>query len=247
METSEQVIAGPLQARVLVTLRDEPTCGVGLMDRLVINSPGTIYPVLDSLRRKQLVECRTEEEGAKRRKVYSLTQFGEEQLHEYLTSMVSVFCNDMHTHIDKIIESVEGLLKISPHQRILCTLDYENIRHFFRGTNVTISQDLSEAQGSYDTILSFLGVGCILRNDVTEISEYVKLLGDFLEIGGTLVSIEIEKTGNIFARFFFEHVFGLETLPGLKREELKSIIESTGFHDTRVISRDGLLLAFCSK
>ncbi len=241
------MIAGPLQARVLVTLRDEPICGVDLMDRLVISSPGTIYPVLDSLRTKQLVECRTEENGALRKKVYSLTQFGEEQLHEYLTTMVNVFCSDMHTHIDKIVERFMALLDVDHRQRVLCTLDYEGIRYFLRGNSVTFSHNLSEVEGLYDVVLNFLGAGCILKNTLNEIADYLKSVNELLQNDGTLVCIEIERTDNIFARFFFEKIFGLEVIPGLEKEELRNILEGIGFDDVQVISEEGLLFAFCTK
>ena len=112
---------------------------------------------------------------------------------------------------------------------------------------MTFSHDLSKVEESYNVILSFLGVGCILRNDMEEISEYVRSLDRFLENGGTLVSIEIEKTDNIFARFFFERVFGLGVPSGLDREELNSIMERLGFKDIQVVSKEGLLFAFCTK
>ncbi|MFW9848251.1 MAG: PadR family transcriptional regulator [Candidatus Thorarchaeota archaeon] len=247
MQNAEQAIAGPLQARVLVTLREEPICGVDLMDRLVISSPGTIYPVLDSLRTKQLVECRTEEKGAIRRKVYFLTQFGEEQLHEYLTVMVDVFCSDMHTHIDKILEQIRDFLDVSHRQKVLCTLDYEGIRQFLQGNKVTFSHNLLEVDGSFDVIVNFLGAGCILKNSHDEISDYLRSLVELLQTDGTLACIEIERTNNIFARFFFEKIFGLEVLPGLDKKDLEKILEGVGFKDIQLISMDGLLFAFCKK
>lgn len=247
LQNTEQVIAGPLQARVLVTLREEPICGVDLMDRLVISSPGTIYPVLDSLRTKQLVECRTEEIGAIRKKVYFLTQFGEEQLHEYLTTMVDVFCSDMHAHIDKILEQIRDFLDVSHHQKVLCTLDYEGVRQFLQETNVTFSHNLSEVDGPYDVIVNFLGAGCILKNSQDEISDYLMSLVELLQTSGMLVCIEIERTDNIFARFFFEKIFGLEALPGLEKEELENILDGVGFKDIQLIPMDGLLFVFCKK
>lgn len=217
------------------------------MDRLVISSPGTIYPVLDSLREKHLVDCETEVVGTTRKRVYSLTQFGEEQLHEYLTGMVSEFCADMHVHIDKIMERMGDLLDVSRRQRILCTIDYQGFRRFFQGSNVAFPHNLADAEGSYDLILGFLGAGCILSDDVDEISEYVRTLDASLEEGGMVVVIEIEKTENIFARFFFERVFGLTELPGLEREGFQNILKDVGFRDVQVISLEGLLFAFCSK
>jgi hypothetical protein len=112
---------------------------------------------------------------------------------------------------------------------------------------VTFSHNLSEVEGLYDVVLNFLGAGCILKTTLNEIADYLKSVNELLQNDGTLVCIEIERTDNIFARFFFEKIFGLEVIPGLEKEELRNILEGIGFDDVQVISEEGLLFAFCTK
>lgn len=60
MQTTEVEITGPLQAKIMRILKDEALCGVDIMDRLNLKSPGTIYPVLKVLRKRGLVDYRVE-------------------------------------------------------------------------------------------------------------------------------------------------------------------------------------------
>jgi DNA-binding PadR family transcriptional regulator len=244
---AEEMIAGPLQARVLLSLREEPICGVELLSRLHLRSPGTIYPVLDSLKEKQLVSYTTEEVGSTRKKVYFLTQYGSEQLHEYLMNIVRAFCSDVSQDFDRILVDLEELVQVKPQHKILCTLDNDNLRRILKGTNLFFSEDVSAIQGSYDIILSFLGVGCLLARESNEITNHLSILDRALKKNGILVTVEIEKTDNIFAGAYFEQLFGLKDPPGLDENELRAILEKEGFKDVRVKSGDGLLYSVSRK
>ncbi|MGD0643963.1 MAG: helix-turn-helix transcriptional regulator [Candidatus Bathyarchaeia archaeon] len=246
MQPTRSEIAGNLQAKIMMILRDEQLCGVDLMKRLRIRSPGTIYPVLDVLRKKGLIDFKVETAGTVRKKAYFLTNTGRKEIREHLTRSAR-FCCDTPTYITKIVEKARGLVEIKRHQRILCTLDYEEIRRFLKGADVTFSSDLKGPENSYDTALSFLGVGIIIGKENADITDYVKRLYKSLKRGGSLLAVEIEKTDNLFSQILFEDVFGLKEPPGLQTEELKSILEKNGFATTKVTSKNGLLYALAQK
>lgn len=247
MQPSESEISGPLQAKIMTILRNEALCGVDIMNRLNIKSPGTIYPVLEALRKKQFVEYEVETTGATRKKIYSLTRTGRKQITEHWVTSAKMFCCDATLHMDRILENLKRLVEIKPRQKILCTLDYEGIRRFLRVADVTFSYDLNVSPETYELALSFLGVGCLIGKEVADITDYVGRLYSSIKKGGSLLAIEIEKTDNMFARMFFEDIVGLKELPGLRKEELKNVLEGVGFKATQVTSRSGLLYSVSSK
>ena len=99
-------IAGNLQAKIMMLLREEQLCGVDLMKRLRLKSPGTIYPVLETLRDKGLIDFKVQTTGAARKKVYFLTELGIKKTHDHLTSSVK-FCCDTSNYVSKILENCE--------------------------------------------------------------------------------------------------------------------------------------------
>ena len=86
-------IAGNLQAKIMMLLREEQLCGVDLMKRLRIKSPGTIYPVLDVLQTKGLIDFKVETKDATRKKIYFLTEIGLQNYDDHLTSSVKFCCD----------------------------------------------------------------------------------------------------------------------------------------------------------
>lgn len=247
MEALESEITGPLQAKIMMILKDEELCGVDIMKRLNIRSPGTIYPVLEELRKRGLVNYRVKAAGATRKKIYFLTETGRQQIKEHLVRSARFFCCDVSLHIGKILEDMKGLVEIKRYQKILCTLEYDEVKCFLREADVTFSYDLNVPPNTYDLALSFLGVGCLIGKETADITEYVRRLYGSLKKGGSLLAIEIEKTDNLFARIFFEDIGGLKEPPGLQKEELQSILERIGFKATKVISKSGLLYAVSHK
>lgn len=243
MQEAESKITGPLQEKIMVILKNETLCGVDIMDRLRIRSPGTIYPVLDDLRSKQLVDYRVETSGPTRRKMYFLTSTGEHQIREHLSHSARTFCCDASLHMDGMLSNVKELVDIKPDYKILCTFEHDEVKKFLRGYDVTFSHDLDVPQRMYDLALCFLGVGCLIGKESADMSKYLRLLKRSLKNGGLLLAVEIEKTDNIFAKIFFEEIVGLKHFPGLEKSELKEILKKTGFDDVRVAVKSGLLYA----
>jgi len=247
VQACESEITGPLQAKIMTILRDEALCGVDLMSRLNIKSPGTIYPVLEALRKKRLIDYRVETIGITRKKIYFLTEAGRQQIRESLVNSARIFCCDASLHINRILENVKGSVEIKRHQKILSTLEYDEVKRFLRGADVTFSYDLNVPSDTYDLALSFLGVGCVIGKETADVTDYVSRLYRSLKKGGSLLAIEIERTDNMFARMFFKDIVGLKEPPGLQREELEAVLEKIGFKATEVTSKSGLLYAVSYK
>ncbi len=245
MQPPQPEIAGNLQAKIMMLLREEQLCGVDLMKRLRIKSPGTIYPVLDVLRTKGLIDFKVEANGATRKKIYFLTELGIEKMHDHLTSSVK-FCCDTSNYVNKILENVKSLIEIKRREKVLSTLDHDELKLFLKGADATYSSDLKVSANTFDTAMSFLGVGCLIgkKDDITNC---VNQLYASLKKGGRLLAIETEKTDNMFSQILFEDVFGLNETPGLHKEELRAILEKAGFTDVSVTSKMGLLYAVARK
>jgi DNA-binding PadR family transcriptional regulator len=240
MQPPKSEIAGNLQAKIMMLLREEQLCGVDLMKRLKIKSPGTIYPVLDALKRKGLIDFKIETKGATRKKIYFPTETGIQKTHDHLSSSVK-FCCDTTNHINKILKTVQDLIEIKRKEKILSTIDHDEIKRFLKGADVTYSNDLQVPASTFDKALSFLGVGCLIGNETSNIANYVKQLYMSLKKGGVLLAIETEKTDNMFSQILFEDVFGLKESPGLKQNELRVVLEKTGFTNLSVTAKMGLL------
>ncbi len=246
MQPAHSEISGNLQAKIMMHLRDEQLCGVDLMKRLKIKSPGTIYPVLDVLKKKGLIDFKVETNGAARKKVYFLTDIGIEKIHDRLTSSVK-FCCDTSKHIINIRKTLQELVNIERRQKVLCTLEHEELQRYLKGADTTFSSDLKVPPDTYDLALSFLGVGCIIGKETSDIADYVNQLYLSLKRGGRVLVIESEKTDNMFSQILFEDVFGLKEPPGLQPDELRAVLEKTGFSNVSVVAKMGLLYAVAQK
>lgn len=245
MQTQPE-IAGSLQAKIMMILRDEQLCGVDLMKRLRIRSPGTIYPVLEVLRKKGLIEFKVETTGIARKKVYFLTSLGLQKIRDHLNSSVK-FCCDISNHISKLLETMQTLVEVKRHQKVLCTLDHQEMKRFLKGADTTFSSDLKVPSNTYDMALSFLGVGCLIGKEPSDITDYVNQLYISLKKDGLLLAIEIEKTDNMFSQILFDDIFGLREPAGLHQNELRAILEKTGFTNLSVTTKMGLLYAVAQK
>ncbi len=244
--TMQPEIAGNLQAKIMMLLREEQLCGVDLMKRLRIKSPGTIYPVLDTLRTKGLIDYKVETKGATRKKTYFLTEIGTQKTRDHLTSSVK-FCCDTSEHVNKILKVVQSLIEIKRKEKVLSTLDHEELKRYLKAADVTYSSDLQIPASTFDKALSFLGVGCLIGNETADIDNYVSQLYRSLRKGGLLLAIETEKTDNMFSQILFEEVFGLKEPPGLQPKELRRVLENAGFANISVREKMGLLYALAQK
>ncbi len=238
-------IAGNLQAKIMMLLREEQLCGVDLMKRLRIKSPGTIYPVLDILRTKGLIDFKLEINGATRKKIYFLTELGIEKMRNHLASSVK-FCCDTSNYVNKILENVKSLIEIKPREKVLSTLDHDELKRFLKSADTTYSNDLQIPANTFDTAMSFLGVGCLIGKN-EDITKCVNQLYASLKKDGRLLAIETEKTDNMFSQILFEDVFGLNEPPGLQQDELRTILVNAGFIDISITSKMGLLYVVARK
>lgn len=246
MQPTPPAIAGNLQAKIIMLLREEQLCGIDMMKRLRLKSPGTIYPALEVLRTKGLIDYKIETKGATRKKIYFLTEVGTKKMHDHLISSVK-FCCDTSIYVNKILVNVKNLIEIKRHEKVLSTLNHDELKHFLKGADVTYSSDLLVPIGRFDVALSFIGVGCLIGNNASDITDCVGKLYASLKKGGRLLAIETEKTDNMFSQILFEDVFGLSEPPGLDRDALCLILEQAGFAGVSVISKMGLLYATAQK
>ena len=77
----QKCIRGFIDIMTLALLVDSPMCGYEIIETIyerarVLLSPGTVYPLLDSLQRKGLIESKTES----KKKIYEITGRGRETL-----------------------------------------------------------------------------------------------------------------------------------------------------------------------
>lgn len=234
-------ISGPLQERIMILLREKPLCGKDLMKELGIKSPGTIYPALEELKRKEMIDFRLETVGAVRKKIYDLTAKGKKYLHESMTSSARMFCCDPSLYVETIIGDVKEIIDIRRHQKVLSTLDLIDLRRFLNGADVAYVTEPGKVADQYDVILSFTGVGCLIGGMQKDLPQYFASLRPKLRKGGQLLAVEIERTDNLFARIFFKDIRSLSSPPGMSSGELEGILSMAGFNNVAVMSRSGLL------
>ena len=95
--------------------------------------------------------------------------------------------------------------------------------------------------------LCFLGVGCLIGKEPTDITNYLTQLYLSLRKGGVLLALEVEKTDNMFSQILFGDIFGLKEPAGLHQNELSAILEKTGFTNPSITAKIGLLYAVAKK
>jgi DNA-binding PadR family transcriptional regulator len=238
---SKPTISGPLQERIMMLLREKPLCGKDLMKELRIKSPGTIYPALEELKRKEMIDFRLETSGAVRKKIYDLTAKGKKYLRESMTSSAKMFCCDPSLYVETVLRDAKGIIDIKRHQKVMSTLDYVDLRRFLNGADVTYASELDKIVDQYDVILTFTGVGCLIGGEQKNLAQYFASLRPKLRKGGQILVVEIERTDNLFARIFFEDIRKMSKQPGMSSKDLEGILSLAGFNNVVVISKSGLL------
>jgi DNA-binding PadR family transcriptional regulator len=239
--SKKPTISGPLQEKIMILLRERPMCGKDLMKELGIKSPGTIYPALEELKKKKLVDVHLEITGAIRKKIYNLTPNGKDHLHESMTSSAKMFCCDPSLYVETILRDMRGMVDIRKHQKILSTLDFADLRGSLNGADVTFESDAGKISGKYDVILTFTGMGCLIGTAQKDLEKYFTALRPMLRKEGRLLVVEIERTDNIFVRILFDDIRKSSKQPGMSPKELESILSMAGFDDVAVIPKSGLL------
>lgn len=222
-------------------LRERSLCGKELMTELRIKSPGTIYPALEELKRKGMIDFRLEASGAVRKKIYDLTVQGKKHLHDSMTSSAKMFCCDTSLYAETILRDAKDMIDIQRHQKVLSTLDLVDLRAFVNGADLTYASDADKISDQYDVILTFTGVGCLMGRKEGDLTKYFASLRPRLRKGGQVLVVEIERTDNLFARIFFEDIRKISKQPGVSVGELEAMILEAGFNEASVISKSGLL------
>ncbi|GCC11401.1 transcriptional regulator PadR-like family protein [archaeon] len=248
MEFSETKIKGNLQSKVMLLLKEEPLCGTDLMKKLDINSPGTIYPVLHSLEKKGLIFFETERTGRARKKVYKLTEVGVKELNQMLTTWTRLTCCDWSFYIKRFIHVVNNYTVIKKGEKILCTLDADLTKEWLKEADVTSHFDLENMKSNYyDKIISFIGVGTVMKRVETDAAYYLSRMQEALKEDGIMVALEIEKTDNLWAERYFVEISGFKEHPGMVRDEFESVLGKVGFKDILVYEAGGVLVSVSKK
>jgi DNA-binding PadR family transcriptional regulator len=231
----------------MMLLRERSLCGKDLMGELRIKSPGTIYPALEELKRKGMIDFRLEISGAVRRKTYDLTDSGRKHLRDSMSSSVKMFCCDISLYAETVLRDAKGIIEVRKHQKVLSTLDFVDLRGFLNGADVTYASELDMIVDQYDVILTFTGVSCLIGRKEKDLTKYLASLRPKLREEGQILVVEIERTDNLFARIFFEDIRKMSRQPGMSSKELEGILSLAGFNHVMVLSKSGLLYGLARK
>ncbi len=244
---SKSTITGPLQERILMLLNYKPQCGKDLMNELGLRSPGTIYPVLDELRKKNLIDYRQEASGSVRRKTYELTAKGKSYVRGSLLNSAKMFCCDASLYVDTILHDAREVIDVKRNQKVLCTVETESVRRFLSEADVTYTPEIEAITDMYDIILAFPGIGCMVGKENIALPSYLGTLCRRLKSGGSILVVEIEKTDNLFAKIFFQDIRKLKKSPGMSPEGLSNVLNSVGLKTIDIKRKSGLLYAVARK
>ena len=236
-------IAGSLQGRVMIALVDGASSGIELLKKLNLKSPGTIYPVLKTLRMEGFIELASEK--VPRKKMYVLSEKGKEQLKLILLGISrGLFANFLEPYAHSFVDVLESLIKLKPKQKVLCTLDYEPIKRWVQKADVSYLPAPEQPLSTYDVVYSaIIGTLILYGWKGDELKLYLSKLVKSLQPGGSLVMVEIDKTENIFAEIFFKDVLGYGKVPGISKEELKELLETYDLNVINLHSWKGLLIS----
>lgn len=246
MDLTKTKIRGGLQLKIMLHLKEGPLCGIDLMKKLNIKSPGTIYPVLNSLEKKGLVSFKIERTDAARKKVYYLTEDGEVELKNLLSTWRKFTCCDWSPYINRFIEIIDRVAEIKKGEKILCTLDAHLTKEWLKDADVTYSTDTWNMNiDRFDKIVVFIGTGIAINQG--EVLQYLSHLRRCLKDKGILIALEVERTDNIWSERYFVEIMGFKEHPGMTREEFRSILERAGFRKVRMFDAGGVLVSVSEK
>lgn len=241
-------IEGTLQGKILALLIEGPLAGSDLMKKLSIRSPGTIYPVLKSLREKELIEFASEH--VKGKKPYILSEKGVLELKKIMLGIGRGFYSRYLESLaaDLVVTLKKMNVTISPKQKVLSTLLYQPIKHWLEKSDATFLPLFEEISGTYDLIVCG-GAATLMAYGwrKTEFTNYLFNLVTSLEPGGTFVILENEKTDNIFVDMLFKEILGFNRVTGLSEEEMRNLLESYDLQVSYILSRRGVLLGIATK
>ena len=247
-QTEKRVeIPRTLQARVMIALVDGASSGVELMKKLNLHSPGTIYPVLKTLKMEGFIEHAPEK--IPRKKMYVLSEKGKEQLKLILLGISrGLFAHFIEPYTQSFVDMLETQIQLNPKQKVLCTVDYDPIKRWVQKADVAYLPAPEQPHDTYDFIFStMIGTLIVYGWKRDEFKLYLSKLAKSLQPRGSLLMVEIEKTENMFTEIFFKEVLGYGKVPGMHKEELKDLLEKQNLNVRNLHSWKGWLIGISTK
>ncbi len=204
--------------------------------------------MLKVLRRKGLIEYAPEKVSGKE-KLYVLSEKGKESLRTILINIgTRYFSRYVDPYASIFLEHVKNLFEISGKQKILCALNLEPVREMLDKTDTTYLKPFQKPPSTYSLIIcGMVGTLMLYGWKREELSLYLSQMIQSLNEGGTFVTVEIEKTDNIFSELFFKEVVGYSRVPGLSESELRNLLEDYSLIVKKIDSWKGLLIGVAIK
>jgi DNA-binding PadR family transcriptional regulator len=248
MSFSEEVtIAGRLQWRVLMTFIEGPHSGAAIMRKLKLRSPGTIYPVIKTLREKGLIESAPERVPGQ--KAYVLSENGVREIKKILLTISRrYFSRYTGPYTSAIVDTLREALTIERYPHVLSTLTYEPVKAWLQATDATYLQLFDTPPATYDLVLSGLVYTIMAYGwKKTAFTRFLTALIESLRPGGTLILVELEQTNNLIVTMFFKDVLGFTKVPGVSTEAVRAMLEAFHLRVDHIHRNRGLLISDARK
>jgi DNA-binding PadR family transcriptional regulator len=239
----ELKIGGTLQWKVLATFIEGSFSGSDIMKKLKLRSPGTIYPVLRTLREKGLIESAPERAAGK--KLYVLSKDGVQEIKNILLEISRrYFSRYAGPYTSSVVEVLRDVIELDHYANVLSTLTYEPIKEWLRNTDATYLNIFDTPPSTYDLVLSglvctLMAYGC--KKDA--FTAYLSSLVKSLQPRGTLIMVELEQTDNLIVSMFFQDVLGFSRVPGVSENDLRDVLKSYGVKVGNVYRKRGMLIS----
>jgi len=236
-----------LQWKVLATFIEGSFTGAEIMRRLRLSSPGTIYPILKTLREKGLIEYALEQSPVK--KVYVLSNDGIKELIKIMHAIGNKFIiRHVSSYTSSLLEVLKPVIDITQCEKVLSTLQFQSIRDWLKNTDTTYLNIFEKPSSTYNLIL--MGLVCTfkasgLKED--DFTAYTSAMVKSLQPGGTLVMVELEKDTHLISRAFFNSILGFNEVPGISEEEMRICLKGHNLNFKNVYHKDGMLISISTK
>ena len=248
MSLSEELkVKGMLQWKVLATFIEGSFTGAEIMRRLRLSSPGTIYPILKTLREKGLIEYALEQSPVK--KVYVLSNDGIKELIKIMHAIGNKFIiRHVSSYTSSLLEVLEPVIDITQCEKVLSTLHFQSIQDWLKNKDVTYLAILEKPSSTYNLILT--GLVCTFKaygGKEADFTTYTSSLVKSLQPGGTLIMVELEKSANFISKGFFNSILGFTEVPGLSDEDMRNCLKEHNLHLKHIYHTDGMIISISTK
>lgn len=240
---------GMFQVRLLLMLKERPMYGLEITEELERNSgwrpsPGTIYPALKRLGEKGFISFERTTSSGNKRKVYHLTEKGEEQLKKILSLTCHYYDCKLRERLKDFYEKAVECARIENGDMVLVSPpDPDLLDICKREDNIKVltfpPENMDEISGdSVDTGIVYLG-GLSSKDDRLA---PIKTMGCKIRTGGRLVVLGPEKSDNIWLESFFQYILGAPDY-GFTPEELEGLLKDLDFSDLDIFVDKGFIIA----